>query len=339
MICGQSWTGIAILCDERGIIQKVIRNDFGFEELMPGKPLGHFVDSNSRIKLLNFLVELRGKNSAFDWEINIPKEEQFVTLHLAGVIVPEGLMIVGAPTSHDALSWLDEWMKINSSANNDLQTILNDQIHPAGFQTAGNLTYYDEFSRLNNELITLQRVLAKKNIELELLYEEVKKQAITDLLTGVYNRRGFFELSDREIARSKRYRHPLALIMFDLDDFKIINDTHGHAFGDHVLIEIAKRCSRELRKVDIIGRFGGDEFLVLLPDTQLTDARSLAERLCQISNLPIEVGQEKLTISISIGVTIMTDKNADIHELLKCADSALYKAKASGRNCVFIDQS
>jgi diguanylate cyclase (GGDEF)-like protein len=229
-----------------------------------------------------------------------------------------------------------------------IQHVIRDGIGGAGLtpgqpqtvrvQNGGADGLYDEFSRLNNELVTLQRDLAKKNAELERLYGEVQRLAITDTLTGLYNRRGFFEIGNREIARSKRFGHPLTAIMFDVDHFKNFNDTYGHAIGDRVLEEIAACCGRQLRKVDILGRYGGEEFSVLLPETSLTDARTIAERLRHAADKPIDVGQATLTVTISLGVAALQDNTADLYELLQGADRALYKAKELGRNCICIEQ-
>jgi diguanylate cyclase (GGDEF)-like protein len=202
----------------------------------------------------------------------------------------------------------------------------------------GNPTAYDEIIRLNNELVTLQRELAKRNVELERLYQEMQTQAITDSLTGLFNRRGFLEIGDREIERAKRYCHPQAAIMFDIDHFKDINDLFGHAVGDKALVEIVIRCCQQLRKVDIFGRYGGEEFALLLPETKLADAFNLAERLRLAVNQPIITGKVTLSVAISIGLTALNDSTADLQELLERADRALYKAKESGRNSTCIDQ-
>ena len=166
----------------------------------------------------------------------------------------------------------------------------------------------------------------------------MQRLAITDTLTGLYNRRGFFEIGNREVARSKRFGHPLTAIMFDVDRFKNFNDTYGHTIGDRVLEEIAARCWPAATEGRYLGRYSGEEFSVLLPETSLTDARTIAERLRHAADKPIDVGQATLTVSISLGVAALQNNTADLHELLQRADQALYKAKELGRNCVCIEQ-
>jgi diguanylate cyclase (GGDEF)-like protein len=333
----QSPVGIALLCDERGAIQNVVWNGIGLEGLAPGQALGQLIDSSDRIKLLNFLVELRGKGAAFDWEINIPYRGQDVTLRLSGIISQGCLMIIGTRSPFDALDLCDEFIKISPQQAADFRTAIKAQLQLARVQSEGDVALYNEITRLNNEMVTLQRELAKKNIELQRLYQEVQTQAITDSLTGLFNRRGFFEIGEREIERARRYRHPLAAIMFDIDHFKNINDLFGHNVGDKTLVETTARCSQKLRKVDIFGRYGGEEFALLLPETQPAEAFTLAERLRSAVSQPIAAGKAILVVTISIGVAALQDHTSNLHELLECADRALYKAKEAGRNSTCVD--
>ena len=333
----QSAVGIALLCDEQGIIRVVIRDGIGLQGLAAGQPLEKLVDSSSRFKLLNFLIELRGKGSAFGWEVNIANRDQIFTLSLAGTVSKGDLMIIGVQTPYDALSLCDELMKTNPEQAIDLRTFVWEQVINFRMQNHRDDDSFNEISRLNNELINLQRDLAKKNAELELLYAEVQQQAITDSLTGLYNRRGFFEFGNREVIRAKRYQRFLSAIMLDLDDFKKVNDTLGHPVGDKVLAETAQRCLRRLRKSDIIGRYGGEEFCILLPETVPGDAYNVAESLRRNFEEPFEIGNATMTVTISVGVAGLKDNISSLQEMLEGADRALYTAKRSGRNCVRVD--
>ncbi|MGZ9236007.1 MAG: GGDEF domain-containing protein, partial [Anaerolineales bacterium] len=212
-----------------------------------------------------------------------------------------------------------------------------DQVELERVQPERESRHYDELTKLNNELVTLQRDLIRKNIELERLNAEVQRLAITDSLTGLYNRRGFFELSHREVERAKRFDHFFSIIILDIDHFKEINDTHGHETGDLVLEKVARRLGAQLRKVDILGRYGGEEFALLLPETSGTGARVVAERLrgC-ITAEPIETSQGSLNVTISLGLAALTVNTMTLEDLLRRADQALYKAKESGRNCVCV---
>ncbi len=184
-----------------------------------------------------------------------------------------------------------------------------------------------------NEISAIQQDLTRKNAELEQLYYEVKTQSITDPLTDLYNRRGFCQIGEQEIKHALRYERPLSAIMLDIDHFKKVNDTYGYAVGDLVLIEIAKRCGQEVRKVDVFGRYGGEEFSAILPETPLVGAYQVAERLRAAVSEPMFVGQSRLNVTISLGVAMLTNTLGNLEELLRLADLALDKAKASGRNC------
>lgn len=167
------------------------------------------------------------------------------------------------------------------------------------------------------------------------LFEEVQRLANTDELTGTYSRRRFFELAKREMAHARRFGHPISAIMLDIDHFKRVNDTYGHAVGDCVLRSVAERCRNEIRVVDILGRYGGEEFAIVLPETDLAGAKSLAERLRQcISDTPISADVGDLSLTISLGVASSTQDDSDVTFLLNQADNAMYDAKQAGRNRV-----
>jgi diguanylate cyclase (GGDEF)-like protein/PAS domain S-box-containing protein len=167
------------------------------------------------------------------------------------------------------------------------------------------------------------------------LHAEVQKLAITDALTGLYNRRGLFELGQREVERSRRYKRPLVAIMMDVDRFKFINDYYGHATGDQVLQTVAKRCSDNMRRIDILGRLGGDEFTFLLPETDMFTASNVAERVRQtVAERPVVTEDTSINVSVSLGVARATSATPDLDVLISRADAAMYVAKREGRNRV-----
>jgi diguanylate cyclase (GGDEF)-like protein/PAS domain S-box-containing protein len=168
----------------------------------------------------------------------------------------------------------------------------------------------------------------------KLLEQELQHQAKTDPLTGAVNRRHFQELAEREIAQSRRYHRPLTLLMIDVDRFKEVNDRFGHAVGDVVLQECVRKCRRTLREVDVIARSGGEEFMVLLPETDDHHALQVAERVRQaVSNAEVQVeGKPSVRITVSVGVAPVAD--TDLDTALSHADQALYQAKEEGRNRV-----
>ena len=162
-----------------------------------------------------------------------------------------------------------------------------------------------------------------------------RRASLTDSLTGVANRRGFFERGERLLMRARFAREPTAIIIFDLDRFKSINDRYGHHAGDEVLTSFCRLATSHLRPNDLFGRIGGEEFASLLPDTGEDDAIWLAERVrraFEASSHPI--GQREIRSSVSVGVAISDEEYSDLSALLAAADRALYRAKALGRNRV-----
>jgi diguanylate cyclase (GGDEF)-like protein/PAS domain S-box-containing protein len=172
-------------------------------------------------------------------------------------------------------------------------------------------------------------------IENARLFERLEMQAITDNLTGLYNQRYFEEVAAKEIQRSIRYKKPLSLIMMDIDHFKSVNDQFGHRAGDQVLQLIAKTCKNVLRKMDVISRYGGEEFTVLLPETDLGAALLVADRLREsIASTPLVLTEGKIRVTCSMGVADYQSCPFDMKEFNNCADKALYEAKRAGRNTV-----
>ncbi|HEX7975554.1 MAG TPA: diguanylate cyclase [Anaerolineales bacterium] len=171
-------------------------------------------------------------------------------------------------------------------------------------------------------------------IENARLFKQVRRLAITDGLTGVTNRRHFFEMAGHELERARRYGHPLSIIMWDIDHFKDVNDTYGHLAGDQVLQVVARRCRENLREIDLLGRYGGEEFVALLPEIGLPTARQVAERLRQaIADSPIICGEDyRVTITLSVGVADISGDCRHVEDLLARADQAMYTAKQAGRN-------
>jgi diguanylate cyclase (GGDEF)-like protein len=180
--------------------------------------------------------------------------------------------------------------------------------------------------------------------------EHLARLAITDPLTGLANRRHLLAELEHELRRASRSGHPLSVLMIDLDHFKGINDRYGHAVGDTVLVAVAARCSARLRAIDLCGRVGGEEFVVLLPETDAEGAATTAERVrADLAEKPIDTDNGPLGVTISIGFATHDPQRLRVGEpagddvarqaqiLLKRADHALYRAKARGRNAVCDD--
>ena len=169
------------------------------------------------------------------------------------------------------------------------------------------------------------------------LLAEVRRLAITDDLTGIFNRRHFFELAQKEFSRSQRNSRPLVVMIVDLDRFKQFNDYYGHAIGDRILRDTARRMQSALRESDVIGRYGGEEFSLILPETDVNAGVQIAERLiAKVTDNPIETEAGALTVRISVGVAGMSEETPTLHALINHADQAMYNAKAAGHNCIRI---
>ncbi len=167
--------------------------------------------------------------------------------------------------------------------------------------------------------------------------EELLRLAATDPLTGAFNRREFTAIADREALRSSRYHHPLSILMLDLDHFKRLNDTYGHAAGDKALQRFTTLCCNALRNVDIFGRWGGEEFVALLPETDVEGACVIAERLRKIvADNVLHYNEHKINFTVSIGIAQYKDAEVSIDVPLGRADSAIYDAKKAGRNRISV---
>jgi diguanylate cyclase (GGDEF)-like protein len=186
----------------------------------------------------------------------------------------------------------------------------------------------------------LEKTVADRTEELRSQNEILEKIAITDPLTQAFNRRHFFELSEKEIQRALRYSHPLSVMLIDVDHFKVVNDTYGHRVGDQVLVDVVRLCQENIRNVDVFARYGGEEFVVLMPETNCGEICATAERICAlVAETPITVGAIHISVTLSIGVACWAgEQELNFDQLLSRADIALYRAKDRGRNMVVVWQ-
>jgi two-component system cell cycle response regulator len=169
---------------------------------------------------------------------------------------------------------------------------------------------------------------------------ELEGLSVTDDLTGLHNHRALQQRLRDEFLRAQRYNDPLSLLMIDIDNFKLVNDEHGHLFGDHVLRELAKVLTDAVRETDFLARFGGEEFLVLLPQTHFSGSLPVAERIWRnVAQQEFSDGKLATRITVSVGVSFFPNKNvASVDELVANSDQALYQAKHEGRNRICIYQ-
>jgi diguanylate cyclase (GGDEF)-like protein/PAS domain S-box-containing protein len=198
-----------------------------------------------------------------------------------------------------------------------------------------------ERKRREDELHRANKLLEDTHSELQRMFAHEQVLARTDGLTNLYNRRHFFELATREFNAALRYQRPLTIVLFDVDGFKQANDTFGHAMGDEILILIAQTASAQVRDVDVLARYGGDEFIILLPQTQVQQALLVAERVReQIAVARVESDHGPFAVTISMGVAEMvhTPQDHSVEDAIRRADQALYAAKAQGNNRTVVYQ-
>jgi len=188
----------------------------------------------------------------------------------------------------------------------------------------------DELRKTRRDLKENVKLIERLKAELD----RYKEMAIIDELTGVFNRRGIMELLKREVARSERFKLPLSIAMVDIDDFKKVNDTFGHVTGDKVLKAVATIMKSVIRKIDMIGRYGGEEFLVIFPNTPGDNAKIAAEKLRrEVESHKFKYKDREFKVTISVGVAEYKDGDT-VETLIAKADEALYRAKEAGKNRV-----
>ncbi len=176
--------------------------------------------------------------------------------------------------------------------------------------------------------------------ELDRAYRHLQSQSLTDELTGLSNRRHFLQHLQQEIGSHQRYGNPFSVAMIDIDHFKKVNDTYGHAAGDQVLVALSDLLGRSLRLIDVAGRLGGEEFAILFPNTDIQEANKACGRLLdEIRNRDMETDAGTIRITVSIGLTASFCNVSGPEEILKQADTLLYEAKSAGRDRIITEQA
>ncbi len=171
--------------------------------------------------------------------------------------------------------------------------------------------------------------------KINFMYSQTRHMSVTDALTGLYNRRHFEDTLEREFLRAIRYKNEMSFAIIDVDLFKKVNDTYGHSTGDYVLKEVAYLILQTFRKTDMVFRYGGEEFAVIITETPIDKAIFPLERLRKsIAEYPFSHDGQRLNITVSIGACGVDESMDSVHNLFECADNALYEAKENGRNQV-----
>ena len=192
-------------------------------------------------------------------------------------------------------------------------------------------------NRSEHSKLEILSIKLSMHIEKTILYEIVKQLSVIDGLTQVYLRRHLMFLLETEIKRLAHKKKPLSILMIDIDNFKHINDEYGHLVGDHILRKLSGILCSNLRQMDFIGRYGGEEFIIVLPETPINVAEGVAERFRKaVMNSVFEIFHRKHKITISIGIGILKGKQRTVKALVAKADEAMYQAKSTGKNRVVI---
>lgn len=220
--------------------------------------------------------------------------------------------------------------------NNELLTTLQQAVERNELLSE-NQKLVLELKSLN---LNLEKAVEKRTLELKLANSRLSELAMTDPLTNALNKRAFSKKLIEEVDRSSRYHHPLSLAMIDVDHFKHFNDTEGHILGDEALKKVAQLFAGNLRKSDSLGRFGGEEFIIMLPETKIQGGMEICERLRSAIEQERFQGQHKSGyLTISVGLSVFPEAGETAEDLIKAADKALYEAKQSGRNRVMTYQN
>ncbi len=258
-------------------------------------------------------------------QIPVNQESHFLSMYTTGMPLAVGdIQEYAALEQQSAINWARSIASAPLRSKGQVFGFLNLESSQPGF--------YDQTHANRLQAFADQAAVAIENAR---LYAEVQQFAITDELTDIYNRRGLFELGRREVERARRYGRSLSAVMIDTDKFKEVNDNYSHAVGDHVLRTMADRWRKAVREVDILGRYGGDEFVVLLPETEMDSAIQVADRLRQvICSTPIETPAGDIPVTVSVGVAAINEDISTFDILMEKADEIMYTAKTSGRNRV-----
>jgi diguanylate cyclase (GGDEF)-like protein/PAS domain S-box-containing protein len=314
---GEVWLDIHQDITERKRAEEALRKSSEeIEDLYNNAPCGyHSMDETGLV--------LRMNNTELEW-LGYSREEVVGKMHYADLLTPEGLAVFNDhfPRFLETGYVHDLEFEVRRKDGSQLPILLS------------GTAVRDASGRFVMSRSTLFDLTERKKME-----QELQRQARIDMLTGLNNRRHFFELAEQQLARARRFGEPLSLLMLDLDNFKGVNDTYGHQAGDAALQKLAEVSVKTLREIDILGRIGGEEFAALLTETGGAEALEVAERLrVAVLNSVVALDQgPSFGFTISVGVAAIEPTDTKIDAMLKRADSALYKAKESGRNRVYAE--
>lgn len=306
-----------MLCKTDGTILKILTDKVSLPKIKKGSKIFEFlVIPEVQRYWYDFVSLIYSDDDEMYWKSFISNINGSEYSFLIGRLDEDEVLIIGAQERIQQFLY-KEIIKMNNELTNNIRSLHKKR-------SGSELDAYEELSKINNELSNARRELKKKNIQLEELNERLEELSIRDSLTGLYNRRYFFIILPKIIARAKRSKSPVSLVMIDINNFKMVNDTLGHDEGDNVLKYIAK-CSNEIirESQDTVFRFGGDEFLIILEKTDLISANLAMERLRE----KYEPNSRGTSLAMGIVCINPDDINEDFSDYLKFADELMYKNK------------
>ena len=294
---------------------------------------------NFNIVLLNETVDSRATNDNPDSTGAVPQRKTAASYMTEYVMLQRRAMYVTSA----------EFGRLREAGDIDSQSaeikewlgapLIDSQGKVFGAVTLYSLSEKQLFQQADIEVLSVIAAQVSLAVVCKQLEEELRRQATTDGLTGLLNRRHFLARADEELQRVHRYGGTCALLMVDLDNFKLVNDSFGHAAGDTVLQQFTAICKGVTRGTDLLGRVGGDEFAVFLQETGISEAGQIAERLRQVIQNTVfgKEAEHQISLSVSIGVAEYQNKKESFSELMMRTDKAMYRAKSEGRNRVVGD--
>ncbi|MEX2672769.1 MAG: GGDEF domain-containing protein [Phycisphaeraceae bacterium] len=353
--------GIAIICDTQGGVRQILRDDLNL--VAPPQPIANFTtlfDRASSAKAAQFLAAVIAQGAAFDWQLNACLKNRMTMLHFFGSASDTGLLLLGVRSSENIVRFQDEMSRINNEHVNVLrETIRQQAVAVAAVEPKDDPQQIEAMSELNNELVNMQRELGRKNAELMRVnlelhrvnseLEDTRAQleqkheqllaantqladlAATDTLTGIPNRRALEQSLQQAFYTAKLEDRALSVAIIDVDHFKSLNDTFGHAAGDEALKQLANILSKTARESDMVARLGGEEFALVIRNAAGKEAHKAADRLRQAIE---SATWPDRPITVSIGLATLRPEHTSIDQLLEQADEALYTSKETGRNRV-----
>lgn len=324
--------GIGLLCDIEGLIAEVLCDALiGAHLFAPGAFFSAAVHESSRQKAAELVRSIVTKRAVFDMALAVPVGGRLIGMRFCGASAGDHMMLIGVPIEDD--DRFEALMQIHNEQASMLRAALKAASTAGRPASGGEADLWEQLTQVTIKLAAAQRELAKKNEEVQKLKAEVATLTVTDPLTSLLSRRGFLQGAEREVLRSRRYGRDVSVLLLDVDRLEAVNQAHGPGAGDQVLCVVAARCEHAVRTVDLVGRYGGDEIALLLPETDGASAWIVAERLRKIiSSTPVDLEGAAVHVTASVGVATLESANVGPAALLARAESALAEAKESGRD-------